>query len=148
MILDIGCGSKPLGFINVDLRKPTRKTQNFVLADACFLPFIKECFAISYSSHCLEHLKNPFNAIKEWHRVTKKQLVIRIPSQYWRDLTFDHYYSWNPETLTNLLSQFFPKVKVSYTHRLFAGLALKTLFINGMSKLFGFWIELEAIGEK
>jgi ubiquinone/menaquinone biosynthesis C-methylase UbiE len=147
-MLDIGCGNDAHGTVNLDIKKPKRKTQNFVLADAYSLPFRDNAFQICRANHVFEHLRNPLKALWEWHRVTKNQLIIRVPSQYWRDRTRDHYFTWNPDTLENLVCLVFPKVHVSYTKRMFKRLSVKTTVVNALSKVFGFWIEIEAVAEK
>lgn len=45
------------------------------------LPFPDETQDFVYSSHCLEHLKDPIGAIKEWYRVLKigGHMIITVP---------------------------------------------------------------------
>lgn len=38
---------------------------NFVLADACNLPFPDKCFDEVFSSHLVEHVGNPYGLLKE-----------------------------------------------------------------------------------
>ncbi len=76
--LDIGCGHnrqrfqeglRMLGYstfgIDIDGNAPD------ALADAHFLPFADNTFDLIMSSAVFEHLKNPFLAMKELHRVAK-----------------------------------------------------------------------------
>jgi len=88
--LDVGCGSKPSGDVNVDffrggwnfqeaqLLNP-RLVSNFVVADACFLPFKNECFDVAVSNHVIEHVKNPFVMLSELLRISKREVVVRCP---------------------------------------------------------------------
>lgn len=56
-----------------------RLVSNFVVADACFLPFRDECFDVAFSSHVIEHVKNPFVMLSELLRVSKQEVVVRCP---------------------------------------------------------------------
>ncbi len=69
-ILDVGCGDRPKGDVNVDLFF-YMKCENFIVAEAHHLPFKNSVFEIVYSKHCLEHLKNPLNFFKEAKRILK-----------------------------------------------------------------------------
>jgi ubiquinone/menaquinone biosynthesis C-methylase UbiE len=95
MILDVGCGSKPTGDVNVDFFKggwnpqtgdqkrgeyvDTHNINNFVLADACHLPFKDESFNVAFSSHTIEHVQNPLLMLREMCRVAKRKVVVRCP---------------------------------------------------------------------
>ena len=81
MLLDVGCGNAELakGDVNVDLFREGRnlqignqkvgervnphKIKNFVVADACHLPFKAGAFKVVFSSHTIEHVSNPFACI-------------------------------------------------------------------------------------
>jgi ubiquinone/menaquinone biosynthesis C-methylase UbiE len=52
--------------------------------DAQFLHSIKDnFFDFVHSSHCLEHINNPYECVKNWIRVTKKggYLIITVPDE-------------------------------------------------------------------
>jgi ubiquinone/menaquinone biosynthesis C-methylase UbiE len=102
MILDIGCGHDPKGDINLDLypnatkhrsldqRREddyplnTKAIKNFIVADACYLPFNKNSFDTAYSKDTIEHLKNPMLMIKEMKRISKDQIIVICPTR-WTD---------------------------------------------------------------
>lgn len=52
--------------------------------DGQTLPFDTNSQDYIYTSHCLEHITDYKNAIKEWHRVTKENgfIVISVPHKY------------------------------------------------------------------
>ena len=90
MILDIGCGEKPEGDINLDISKhvqigPTSgivKSKCNIIADALHLPFRDKSIEIVYSSHCIEHVKNPCMFVKECERIAIQRIVIKCPSKW------------------------------------------------------------------
>jgi len=132
MILDVGCGSRPKGDVNVDLfvepthragdftSLNTKKIKNFVLADAHYLPFRDETFEIVYSSHVLEHCLHPAQVLSEFHRVSSRTVYLEVP---YGDKNPDdcphHLYTWTMKSLEHLLSKFFSEVQV-YTTETFA----------------------------
>jgi SAM-dependent methyltransferase len=93
--LDVGCGSKPTGDVNVDfcvrgwnIQEGDQKRgeflnpkviPNFVVADAEHLPFKDNIFNVVFSSHVIEHVHNPFLMLKEMCRVSKRKVVVRCP---------------------------------------------------------------------
>ncbi len=76
LILNIGCGNQTLGDIRVD-RYPSETTTHIVDAEAG-LPFCDASFDEVYSSFLLEHLRNPFSALKEMVRVCKPRGRITV----------------------------------------------------------------------
>ena len=80
MKIDIGCGNIPLGDINCDLKKyPLNiKNKNFVLCDSQYLPFRSLFFDKVYSSHVIEHVKNPYKFLYEVIRVCKNNGIIYL----------------------------------------------------------------------
>jgi SAM-dependent methyltransferase len=99
MILDIGCGNAPRGHVNMDLFMNAttpdlknkerqyafidpKKIPNPVKADAQYLPFRDNSFTVVFSSHVLEHLRDPFKALLDMLRVSKRKVVFRIPHRY------------------------------------------------------------------
>jgi ubiquinone/menaquinone biosynthesis C-methylase UbiE len=81
LILDVGCGGRPTGNVNVDLfPKPRAKhIENFVKADACHLPFRDKCFCKVQTFHVIEHVKEPFCFLKEIKRVCKGIIFLKCP---------------------------------------------------------------------
>lgn len=49
--------------------------------------FTNQQFDFILSSNCLEHLANPIKALKEWKRVTKKNIILVVPRKKYN---FDH----------------------------------------------------------
>jgi len=96
-LLDVGCGHRPRGEVNVDLfveatahrcvdqrvnddvRLDVRGIQNFVRADACHLPFRDRAVKKSYSWHLIEHLADPLLFLGELMRVSE-EVEIRCPN--------------------------------------------------------------------
>ena len=117
LVLDIGCGDKPRGHVNLDLytfesphlrargrRINPRQSQNFLTADAQHLPFRAKVFTDIYASHVLEHLPNPLQALQEWSRVAYRQIHIEIPNlKTIRHENPTHLYTWSRDSLFNLL---------------------------------------------
>ena len=53
--------------------------------------------------HVLEHLDSPLAALKEFHKVTKRHILVAVPNAYNRLPELgSHLYSFNYRTLTNL----------------------------------------------
>ncbi len=93
--LDVGCGSNPRGDINVDFFTGGWNSQegdqkkgelmnpqlipNLVVAHAEFLPFRDGCFDVAFSSHTVEHVKNPFRMMRELLRVSRGKVIVRCP---------------------------------------------------------------------
>jgi ubiquinone/menaquinone biosynthesis C-methylase UbiE len=74
-ILDVGCGDRPKGDVNLDLFR-YGKWKNLVIAEAQHLPFRDKVFIKVHSKHCLEHLENPLAFFREARRVLKKDGVL------------------------------------------------------------------------
>jgi len=128
MILDVGCGDRPKGTVNVDLNikesshlfesqrkiNPNRAT-NFVQADAYHLPFRNNSFDKVLCHHTLEHLDKPCLALKEMMRVASNILEVIVP------------FRWH-ETIQN---RFMPKRKQwaeTYHKFFFTKKQLETIF--------------------
>lgn len=67
--------------------------------DGKTLPFQGNSQDYVYSSHCLEHISDPYNALKEWHRVVKPNgyIVIIVPHQYLYEKKYDLPSHWNQD---------------------------------------------------
>src|SRR5438093_12413073 len=67
MILDIGCGQKPEGDLNLDIGRMVEVTPHGgrirshcnIIADSLHLPFRDKSIEIVYSSHTIEHVNDP-----------------------------------------------------------------------------------------
>lgn len=107
-ILDIGCGkghffrflkkANGLDFNYIgldflrDLIEQGREAYsrfNAAVADAKTLPFADDSFDVVIASESFEHMLSPEMAVKEFHRVLKKDgvLIISVPN-YWNPLLF------------------------------------------------------------
>jgi len=91
--LDVGCGDRPTGTVNVDIAIgkseelyfnhrviDPKLIPNFVLADAHYLPFQDHAFSKVHCFHTLEHLENPIQILKEMKRVVNGSIEVRIPN--------------------------------------------------------------------
>lgn len=89
-ILDVGCGYNAIGDVNCDLFidreyrqsiKPKR-IPNFIFCDCQYLPFADNCFKFVYCSHVIEHVKKPFQLLKELIRVSNRFIKLRLPHRF------------------------------------------------------------------
>jgi SAM-dependent methyltransferase len=94
-MLDVGCGTKPKGDVNIDFFRrgfnpqtgdqiqgefmSPQKIKNFIISDATHLPFKDESFEVVFSSHTIEHVQNPSAMLREMCRVAKRKVIIRCP---------------------------------------------------------------------
>lgn len=95
MLLDVGCGSRPKGDVNVDFFRGGWNKQeadqdrgefvnpkdipNYVVASAEYLPFNRGVFDVAYSSHTIEHVPNPFQMLSELARVSRRKVIVKCP---------------------------------------------------------------------
>jgi len=89
MILDVGCGDKPSGDVNIDIYKKdspettrpynAKNYPNFVQASGCYLPFRNEVFEIVYSNNSMEHTSEYSLFFKEMLRVSNNAVIIQVP---------------------------------------------------------------------
>ena len=97
-LLDVGCGHRAKGDVNVDLfveatahrcvdqrvnddvALHVHEIKNFVKADACHLPFRDRAVKKSYSWHLIEHLVDPELFLRELMRVSEEQIEVRCPN--------------------------------------------------------------------
>jgi SAM-dependent methyltransferase len=94
--LDVGCGDRPRGAVNVDLhpeatphRSPDQRKaapplnagaiRNFVIADGCHLPFRTGAFRRARSHHTIEHAENPYLFLRELLRVSRGRVEVVCP---------------------------------------------------------------------
>lgn len=111
-VLNIGCGGEfgtliknKSNCITLDidfLKKPE------IRADVTGLPFSENCFDYIFFLEVLEHTKNPFDAIREIHRVLKKNglLIISVPFIFpEHDIPYD-YFRFTRYGILELLSGF------------------------------------------
>jgi len=79
--LNLGCGiSKKIDYINVDILESLKPDIVYNLESFPY-PFKAESFDLIEANHILEHLSEPFEVMKELHRIVKKGgiIIIRVP---------------------------------------------------------------------
>jgi len=91
LTLDVGCGPNPRGDVNIDLEnvgkffkeRLNRRIENFVVADACHLPFRGEVFSQVVVVDVLEHLERDWLCLDEIYRVLKSRgrLLLHTPNR-------------------------------------------------------------------
>ena len=121
-VLDVGCGSNPRGTINLDLYQGTSRhhrfdydpkdIENFLNGDGARLPYRDKSVDIIISSHCLEHIPTPLEAVKDWERVARRRVIINIPNNPTLEEFPAHIYSWSLISFKAFLEQVFPDVRV------------------------------------
>jgi SAM-dependent methyltransferase len=74
--IDIGCGPDPV-FKNVLRFDVEQGDANEITK------FVNEEFDFVFSSHCLEHMNNPYNAIQEWWKLVRPggHLFVIVPDE-------------------------------------------------------------------
>ena len=97
--LNLGCGINiKKGYVNVDITKFNGVDKTFDF-DVFPYPFEDSEFDEIYCDNVLEHLKNVSLVMKELHRITKSEGVIKIIVPYYNcygaynDITHKHYFS-------------------------------------------------------
>jgi len=77
LILDVGCGNRKAGDVNIDINRQCRPD---VVCDIHFLPFIDSAFNHVLCYHVLEHRGvKPRKALKELKRVSSGFVEIQVP---------------------------------------------------------------------
>jgi len=150
--LDIGCGGRPTGDVNLDLYPEDRgqfneawkpkEVPHFILGDAQALPFRDKVFTDLVAYHLIEHLPEPLAGLREFERVAN-QVELTTPSQFSTDRTPSHLYTWNPFTFGNILRQVFSHVEVEYkTDKPFLPGSRKLTLLNPVFKALGIHREI------
>jgi SAM-dependent methyltransferase len=101
--LNMGCGNsikKGADWINADIRQFEGVN---IVCDIHNTPFKDNEFDYIFSSHCLEHIDKPIEALKELHRITKNNGIIEIVVPYWYSETafdsLDHKHFFSVKSL-------------------------------------------------
>lgn len=74
--IDIGCGPDPI--------MPDVRPFDLSDGDANFISqYVSEKYDYVFSSHCLEHMKNPVTALQEWYSILKPggHLIVLVPDE-------------------------------------------------------------------
>jgi len=141
MILDVGCGSRPEGDINIDLLLKgsnelpgtdrifnPKNIPNLIKADAKHLPIRDKAFKTTICSHLLEHIDDEVYVLKELERVTAGMLIVRVPYKWWETLANNlfffkgwkkwrknhHLHSYGMGSFKDLLRAHFTDFRLSY----------------------------------
>lgn len=96
LTLDVGCGPNPRGDVNIDVENVgkflkehlNRSIGNFLVADACHLPFRSEAFSRVVMVDVLEHLEKDWLCLDEVCRVLKSRgrLLLHTPNRLQRHI--------------------------------------------------------------
>lgn len=102
--LDVGCGFRPKGIVNVDVCRSELNPQtgvgdelrnikqipNFVQADGQFLPFRDDVFETVLSRETIEHVHKPFLFLSELVRVSNNNVLLTTPHRFCRRMNPFH----------------------------------------------------------
>lgn len=92
-VLDVGCshghflaslrdGIEPkvgVDIVRVPLKEAKKKSLSVVLADAHLLPFRDGAFQLVTAREVIEHLVAPWDALREWMRISSRSVIISCP---------------------------------------------------------------------
>ncbi len=118
IILDVGCGGRPRGTINIDCYVPNPIPQNLILADAELpLPILNKSIDKVVSYYSIEHVVSPSNLLHDFARVARKQIHVVTDNSDWTgEIIFrllgrgrifhdEHCYKWSVEYFANLINR-------------------------------------------
>jgi len=106
-VLDVGCGDKPQGDVNVDLCigktadgrfVNPKQTPNFIRCHARFLPFRDSSFQKVICDNMIEHDKYPFTVLKELVRVSEMEILVKTPHRFSRNAKKSYHKSYFTRT--------------------------------------------------
>jgi len=125
--LDVGCGAadypnaRARGDVHIDIGTPEKIPENFVYADAHYLPFQDGAFSKVYYYDVIEHVDSPIDTLREINRVLERDGTVEIstpnPLHYRRvyrasrdrDIMLsyypDHIYTWTDAELRHILTR-------------------------------------------
>ena len=126
MILDIGCGFRPKGNVNIDLfdvgnevfagkhffKRCPRSIPNFIFSDGQYLPIRNKVFEESYSKGVIEHTENPSLFLKEMVRVSKTYFKLIVPHRFFKQPKY-HIRMFNMKQLEKYLNKMFFSGRIS-----------------------------------
>jgi SAM-dependent methyltransferase len=116
-VLDVGCGQgfcqsifEKYGFeytgiaMGEDVVEAKKIGKNVIEMDFSFLEWFENAsYDVVFSRHSLEHAPSPLLTLMEWHRVTKKYLVLVLPApEYWQYAGRNHYFMLHEKQWENL----------------------------------------------
>jgi len=106
-VLDVGCGEgfcapafKSLGMVwegvswdQEDIDRGESKGITIKRMDMSFLDYRDNSFDLIFARHTLEHSPMPLITLLEWYRVSRKYLLVVLPSpDYWGIKGLNHYF--------------------------------------------------------
>lgn len=120
-VVDFGCGGgyllkeldckKKLG-VEINPAAAAIAATNGVIVAKSASELPDDCADVIISNHALEHTLNPYQELKQLHRVLKPdgKIVVVVPcetihSKFIEKDINNHLYTWNPMTLGNLLTE-------------------------------------------
>lgn len=111
LVVDIGGGYSPykelLGnnYVTLDIQKNSSPN---IVADAHALPFKSDSFNVIVLASVLEHLHNPWNAIKEFRRILKEngKILFSTPFMHRYHNSPNDYYRYTKDALNYLFRDF------------------------------------------
>lgn len=112
--LNVGSGSDYReGYTNIDRYRLTPEQEQDpqepdILADAHALPFADDSFERVLMRHTLEHLRRPYDAITDAHRVLISDglIYVEVPDATKVEKERrDHLYSWTPWTFRTIIRE-------------------------------------------
>jgi len=86
LTLDLGCGYRKRGDVNIDIRKKVKPT---VIADVHYIPFKNRTFDVICCFEVIEHVISPFKLLSESYRVLRDtgKFILSTPNPYfWRKI--------------------------------------------------------------
>lgn len=123
--LDVGCGISPRGKVNCDLYfSPIQRGHgiinpkiipNLVWSDVQFLPFKKNSFILVTCFHVIEHVKNPFQLLKELLRVSKNRVVVKCPHRLKPLQSKKHIHRFNASWFEKIIPYFNVNYIINYS---------------------------------
>ena len=119
MKLDVGCGLKPSGDINIDtlvdwntsIDFDLKNIPNFIIADGMHLPFRYKIFNLVICDMAFEHFLDPLKALKNFTYVSDNLYIVVTNVAIIEDYK-NHYYSWSRESFYNLLDVFYNDINI------------------------------------
>ena len=95
---------KNLSYDTIDLNSPIAD----IKADICDLPFLDNSYDFILCNHVLEHIVDDNKAMRELHRVLKKNGIgiFQVPMDYNRDTTFEDFSVTSKKERNKLFGQY------------------------------------------
>jgi len=159
-VLDVGCGRKTIkpffkSYIGLDI-KNAEMIQDLNISQKISLK--DKSVDIVILSQILEHLTDPKELINESKRISKKYILVGLPSEFTidnrirflfniRGLGFEpygHKHSFNPDTAEKFMKQFFGKwEKKEYIFAVKGGRLLPQSFRQFLANVYPNWFAKE-----